>query len=129
MIEQTELIITKWHFHPAANGPEFEELSNFTFLEVMKKRAPTKKGIACRLTCQFTNADRPVLDYIAEHSYVIDLEDHIDKQELLKMIRNSFTEFNGKFDFRKLGTVLHTANLTQIDETVIDLDAIIPLLV
>jgi hypothetical protein len=129
MIEQTALIVTKWYFHPAANGTEFEALGNFTFLEVMKKRAPAKKGIACRLTCRFTNADKPVLDYVAEHSYVIDLEDHIDKHELLKMIRNSFSEFNEKFDFRKLGTVLHQANLTQIDETVIDLDAIVPLLI
>ena len=75
------------------------------------------------------NGEEPVLDYTAEHSYVIDLEDTIDKNELLKMLRNSFTNFNEKFEFRKLGTVLHDKKLTPLDETNINLDAIIPLLI
>ena len=74
------------------------------------------------------NGEEPVLDYTAAHSYVIDLEDTIDKNELLKMLRNSFTNFNEKFEFRKLGTILYDKKLAPLDETNINLDAIIPLL-
>ena len=129
MIEQTELIITTWHFQPSVNDSGYQKLTNFTILEVMRKRAPTKKGIACKLSCRFANGNEPVLDYVAEHSYVIDLDDIIEKKELLKMIRNSFANFNEKFEFRKLGTALHHEKLNPLDETDINLDAIIPLLV
>lgn len=129
MIEQTELIVTTWHFQPSVNDPDYQNLTNFTILEVMRKRAPTKKGIACKLSCRFANGNEPVLDYVAEHSYVIDLDDIIEKKELLKMIRNSFANFNEKFEFRKLGTALHHEKLNPLDETDINLDAIIPLLV
>ena len=46
MIEQTELVVTKWMYLPPANPIEEEDkkLSSFITLEVMKKRAPTKKG-------------------------------------------------------------------------------------
>ena len=129
MIEQTELIVTTWHFQPSVNDSDYQNLTNFTILEVMRKRAPTKKGIACKLSCRFANGNEPVLDYVAEHSYVIDLDDIIEKKELLKMIRNSFANFNEKFEFRKLGTALHHEKLNPLDETNINLDAIIPLLV
>lgn len=129
MIEQTELIVTTWHFQPSVNDSDYQNLTNFTILEVMRKRAPTKKGIACKLSCRFANGNEPVLDYVAEHSYVIDLDDIIEKKELLKMIRNSFANFNEKFEFRKLGTALHHEKLNPLDETDINLDAIIPLLV
>ena len=129
MIEQTELIVTTWHFQPSVNDSDYQNLTNFTILEVMRKRAPTKKGIACKLSCRFANGNEPVLDYVAEHSYVIDLDDIIEQKELLKMIRNSFANFNEKFEFRKLGTALHHEKLNPLDETDINLDAIIPLLV
>ena len=129
MIEQTEMMVTEWQLHAAADTIDMNSITNYTTLAVMKKRAATKKGIACRLSCRFVNGKGPVLDYIAEHSYVIDLEDTLDKNELLKMLRNSFTNFNEKFEFRKLGTVLHDKKLTPLDETNINLDAIIPLLI
>jgi hypothetical protein len=44
------------------------------------------------------------------------------------MIRNSYAKFKEKFDLRKLGTVLHDKSLTLLDESNIDLDAILPLL-
>ena len=126
MIEQTEMMVTNWHFHISDN---VENISNFTTLDVMKKRAPTKKGIACRLSCRFVSGNEPVLDYVAEHSYVIDLDDIIDKNELMKMLRNSFSNFTEKFDFRKLGTILQHEHLSPLDENNINLDRIIPLLV
>lgn len=126
MIEQTAMMVTTWHFHTSAID---ENVSNFTTLDVMKKRAPTKKGIACRLSCRFVSGNEPVLDYVAEHSYVIDLNDNIDKNELMKMIRNSFSIFTEKFDFRKLGTILQHEHLSPLNENYINLDPIIPLLV
>ena len=129
MIEQTDMMVTEWHFHTPADTADLSNITNNTTLAVMKKRAATKKGIACRLICRFVNGEEPVFDYTAEHSYVIDLVDVIDKNELLKMLRNSFNNFNEKFEFRKLGTVLHDKKLTPLDETNINLDAIIPLLV
>jgi len=128
MIEQTELVITKWYFHlpNISNNPE--QLNNITTIDVMQKRNAIKKGIACRLNCQFTNSDGPVLDYVAEHSYVIDFDDIIDRNELLKMFRNSFSNFEEKFQFRKLGTILNNEKLRPLDETLIDLDAILPML-
>ena len=46
MIEQTELIVTKWQYHPPVNPIEEEpgKLFSFISLDVMKKRATTKKG-------------------------------------------------------------------------------------
>ncbi len=129
MIEQTEMMVTEWNFFPTADAVEIEKLANHTILEVMKKRASAKKGIACRLSCRFTSGNKPLLDYVAEHSYVIDLDDVIDMNELIKMIKNSFSNFNEKFEFRKLGTVLQNTRLTPLDETKLDLQEVLLLLV
>ena len=129
MIEQTEMMVTAWNFFSSADAVKIEKLTNHTILEVMKKRALTKKGIACRLSCRFTSENNPVLDYVAEHSYVIDLDDVIDMNELVKMIKNSFSNFNEKFEFRKLGTVVQNAKLTPLDETKLDLHEVLLLLV
>lgn len=128
MIEQTEMVVTQWYFHldNISNTPE--QFSNTTTMNVMRKRNSIKKGLACRLICQFTNSQGPVLDYVGEHSYVIDFDEVIDRNELLKMFRNSFSNFEEKFNLRKLGTILQNENLRPIDETVIDVDTILPLL-
>lgn len=129
MTEQTEMMVTTWRFYTSDNDVEIGKLTNFTTLDVMKKRAPTKKGLACRLSCRFMNGNDTVLDYIAEHSYVIDLEDKIDKNELRKMLMNSFSNFEEKFDFIKLGTILQNEHLNAPDKNSINLDPILPLLV
>ena len=128
MIEQTEMKVTVWNFFHSVDKGEMENLTNHTTLEVMKKKAPTKKGIACRLSCRFTCGNIPVLDYVAEHSYVIDLDDVIDMNELMKMIKNSFSNFNEKFEFRKWGTIVQNARLTPLDETRLDLNEVLLLL-
>lgn len=128
MIEQTEMIVTKWYFNLLNISNNLSHITNSTTIDVMPKRNAIKKGIACRLSCQFVNEVGLILDYVAEHSYVIDFDDVIDKNELLKMFRNSFTGFEEKFDLRKLGTILQNEKLRTLDETVIDLDSIIPLL-
>ena len=129
MIEQTEMVVSKWHFHPQEKDVEIEFVSNFTTLEVMKKTAPTKKGLACKLSCRFLNRSEPLLDYVGEHSYVIDLEEVVDITELRKMIKNSFSNFTEKFEFRKLGTVVQNCSLFPLDEKSLNLDAILPLLI
>ena len=129
MIEQTEMIVTEWHYHPPAGRPVIDnEIQGFTSLAVMKKKAPTKKGVAFRFTARFVFEGKTILDYIGEDSYVIDLEDVIDKNELLKMIRNSFSKFKEKFELRKLNTVLHSSSIRSLDESKIDLDVILSLL-
>ncbi|MEP7108224.1 MAG: hypothetical protein ABI760_09575 [Ferruginibacter sp.] len=129
MIEQTDLIISKWDYHPPANFIEAEEkLSSFIEFDVMKKRAPTKKGIACRFSCRFDFENETILEYVAADTYVIDPEDIIDKNELHTMIRNSYSKFKEKFDLRKLGTVLRNTSLTPLDETKYDLDPVLALL-
>jgi len=84
MIEQTELVVTKWLYHPPLKSiaEEPEKLSSSISFDVMKKRAATKKGIACRFTIQFVYENETILEYVAEDSYVIDLQDVIDKNEL-----------------------------------------------
>ncbi len=130
MIEQTELIVTEWQYHPPAGFDEAKDkILSFTALDVMKKRAATKKGIACRFTCYFVVGDTRILDYVGEDSYVIDLDEVVDKREVLNMIRNSYSKFKEKFDLRKLGTILQDRTLAPLEETDIDLDAIVPLLV
>jgi len=130
MIEQTELIVSEWNYHPPANFIEGgKKITSHTSLDVMKKTAATKKGLACRFSCRFDMGNETILDYVGEDSYVIDLDDSIDKSELLTMIRNSFSKFKEKFDTRKFGTILHTTTLNAVDETKIDFDAILPLLV
>lgn len=130
MIEQTELVVTEWNYHPHVNLNETEaKILSFTSLDVMKKRASTKKGIACRFTCHFVIGNENILIYVGEDSYVIDLADIIDKNELLIMIRNSFSKFKEKFDLRKVGTILQDRTLVPLDESDIDLDAILPLLI
>ena len=129
MIEQTPLVVTEWHYHPPVNTmDEGKKISNFISLDVMKKQASTKKGIACRFNCRFVMGDETILEYVAEDSYVIDLPDVIDKNELLTMIRNSYSKFKEKFDLRKFGTVLQNKSLIPLDESGIDLNAILPLL-
>ena len=130
MIEQTELIINTWLYQPPVNSIDADEtkLSGLVILDVMKKRAATKKGIVCRFTCTFDYENEPLLKYVAEDSYVIDLADVIDKNELQTMIRNSYSKFKEKFDFRKMGTILHNIPLQHFDETRYDLEPILQLL-
>ena len=130
MIEQTELVVSKWLYKPSANTIEADEtkLSGLITLDVIKKSAPTKKGIACRFTCTFAYNNEPLLEYVAEDSYVIDLDDVIDKNELQTMIRNTYTNFKDKLDFRKMGTMLNTIPLQHFDETRYNLEPILQLL-
>ena len=130
MIEQTELVITKWQYHPPMNSIEEdpEKLFSSISFDVMKKRASTKKGIACRFTVRFQFENETILEYVGEDSYVIDLQDIIDKNELQRMIRNSYSKFKEKFEFKKLGTVLRDKSLLAFDETKYDLDPVLALL-
>jgi len=130
MIEQTELIITKWQYHPPTKSIEEapEKLFSSISFDVMKKRAPTKKGVACRFTIRFEFENETILEYVGEDSYVIDLRDIIDKNELQRMIRNSYSKFNEKFEFKKLGTILRDKSLMPFDETKYDLDPVLELL-
>ncbi|MEP7255651.1 MAG: hypothetical protein ABI666_07725 [Ferruginibacter sp.] len=129
MIEQTDLVVSKWIYHPPVNPIEAEEqLTSYITLDVMKKRAPTKKGIACRFSCEFVFEKKTILEYEAADSYVIDLADIIDKNELQTMIKNTYNKFKEKFDFRKLGTVLQNKSLIPFDEKMYELDPILLLL-
>ena len=129
MIEQTEFVVTEWNYAPPAERLDPDvTVSNFTTLDVMKKRASNKKGLACRYTSRFVYKKETILEYVGENSYVIDLEDKIDKNELLRMLRNAYTKFDEKFQLRKTGTVLKDASLTPLDESSINVDAILPLL-
>jgi hypothetical protein len=129
MIEQTEVIVTEWKYHPPLQQEPGSKISSNTELEVMRKRAADKKGIACRIRCVFRLDGEPVLECSGEHSYVIDLGDHVDTGELRKIFRNTFEQFKEKFDLRKLNTLLRDTSLTPLDETKIDFDSILPLLV
>ena len=129
MIEQTVLEISKWDYNePSEPIEDRERILNFTSLDVQKKRNSQKKGLACRFTGQFVFEEAVLLEFVGEHSYVIDFHEVIDKNELLKMIRNSFTMFYEKFEFMKHTTVLQDRELTPLNESLIDLDAILPLL-
>jgi hypothetical protein len=69
-----------------------------------------------------------ILEYAGEDSYVIDLQDTIDKSELQRMIRNSYSKFKEKFEFKKLGTVLRDKSLLPFDETKYDLEPVLLML-
>jgi len=130
MVEQTELFVTEWIFLPLSQPIKSDSIvKSKTGLDVMPKRAPTKKGLAVRLTSRIQIDNTPVLLYVAEHSYVIDFEEVIDKAELVKMFRNSFNQFNEKYELKKLGTILVNCSLSPLDEWKIDYDTILPLLV
>jgi hypothetical protein len=129
MIEQTDLVVSKWAYDPPLNPIEDEgKLTSYITLDVQKKRTATKKGIACRFTCEFVFEKKTLLEYVAADSYVIDLPDTIDRAELQTMILNSYTKFKEKFDFRKLGTVLQDKTLAPFNEKGYDLDPVLALL-
>jgi hypothetical protein len=130
MIEQTELIVTKWQYNPPVNSIDEnpEKLFSFISFDVMKKRAATKKGIACRFTIRFEFEKKTILEYVAEDSYVIDLQDVINIYELQRMVRNSYSKFKDKFEFKKMPTVLRDKSLLPFDETKYDLEPALQLL-
>ena len=130
MIEQTELIVSKWLYKQPINSIEEneEQLTSYISLDVMKKKTATKKGIACRFGYEFIFEKETILEYVAEDSYVIDWQDVIDKNELQTMIRNSYSKFKEKFDLRKSGTVLLHKTLLPFDETKYDLEPVLLLL-
>ena len=129
MIEQTELVVNKWDYRQPINSIDSgAALSSFLTLDVQRKRTATKKGIACRFTCEFVFEKQTVLEYIAGDTYVIDLADIIDKNELQTMIRNCYSKFKDTFDLRKLGTVLQDKTLLPFDESLYDLDPVLELL-
>lgn len=127
MIEQTELVVSKWDYHPPITPPAAGEYyADFTYLDVQRKRAATKKGIACRFTCVFKLREEKVLEYVAMDTYVIDLDDVIDRNELFSMIQNAYSKFQEKFDLRKLGTVLQDSSLRPMEESEMNLDELLP---
>jgi len=129
MIEQTDLVVDKWAYKAPLNSIDDEEkLTSQLSFDVMKKRAATKKGIACRFTVEFIFEQETVLEYMASDSYVIDLEDVIDMNELHTMVRNSYNKFKDKFDFRKLGTALQSQPMVDFDERTYDLNPVLHLL-
>ena len=130
MIEQTELVVSKWDYKPPVNPVDSgeEKLTSYVTLDVMKLRAADKKGIACRFTCEFVFEKKTLLEYMASNTYVIDLPDVIDRNELQTMIRNTYSLFKEKFDFRKLGTVLQDKTLLPFNESQYDLEPVLALL-
>jgi hypothetical protein len=128
MIEQTDLVIDEWIYLPPANLDSEEKITSELTLEVMKKNAPSKKGLACRFTCRFVMGKDPVLLYIGQDSYVIDLEDKIDATEIRRMIGNSYSKFKEKYEFRKLGTVLQNTPMNAFNEQNMDIREILSLL-
>jgi hypothetical protein len=130
MIEQTELVVSKWSYNPPVNSVEEagDQLTSYITFDVMKKRAADKKGIACRFTIEFAFEKKTILEYTGENSYVIDLHDVIDRNELSTMIRNTYTLFKEKFDLRKSATVLWNKSLLPFDESKYDLGPVLELL-
>ncbi len=130
MIEQTELVVTKWEYNPPADPAIANEktISHLDF-DIMKKRNSIKKGIACKFTARFIKGEHTVLTYVGEDSYVIDFADVIDRNELINMIRNSYLKFYEKFEFRKLATSLNTSVVCTLDESLIDFDGLLHLLI
>jgi len=86
MIEQTDLVLDEWVYIPPTALDSMDRITSHLTLEVMKKMARSKKGLACKFTCRFVNGKDPILLYIAQDSYVIDLEDKIDAIEIRRMI-------------------------------------------
>ena len=130
MIEQTELEVNKWDYNAPGNPIPYDGtgLTSFVTLDVRKLRTATKKGIACRFTCEFAFEKKTLLEYVAMNTYVIDLDDPVDMAELHTMVRNTYTLFKEKFDFRKLGTVLQDKTLLPFDEQAYDLEPVLGLL-
>jgi hypothetical protein len=127
MIEQTDMVIDEWIYIPPPPSASID-ISQDISLEVMRKDAPTKKGLACRFTGRFLSGEDTVLLYVAQDSYVIDLDDKIDAAEVHRMIKNSFSKFREKYELRKLGTALHDTLLKTFDETKLDIADILAFL-
>ena len=129
MIEQTELLVSGWNYKEPGRpiGPG-DIVDNELSIEVMKKRNSIKKGIAFRFRALFVFENETILDYVGEDSYVIDFEDVVDKTEVSRMLKNTYSKFTEKFDFRKIGTALHNRNIRPLNESPVDVDAIVPLL-
>jgi hypothetical protein len=129
MIEQTELVISKWNYRPPANSVEAgSALSSFLTLDVQRKRTATKKGIACRSTCEFVIEKQTILEYVAGDTYVIDLPDVINITDLQTMAKNSYSKFQDAFDLRKLGTELQDKSLPPFNEAIYDFEPVLALL-
>ena len=128
MIEQTDLVVNEWIYMPPAGFESADEINTEITLEVMKKTAPAKKGLACRFTCRFFTGNDTILLYVAQDSYVIDVDDSIKADDVHTMIRNSFSKFKEKYEFRKLGTVLEHTPLNEFDEKKLDIREILALL-
>ncbi len=130
MIEQTEMVVTKWEYtQPSRELLENEKILSAIEFDVMRKRNSEKKGIACRFTCTYTAGPQTILTFVGEDSYVIDLQDVVDKEELMRMVHNSYSKFSEKFEFKRLGTILSNHSLMPLNEKLIDTDTILPLLV
>jgi len=129
LIEQTELLVTGWDYkEPAREIAPDDSVENHLSIEVMQKRNSIKKGVAFRFRTLFIFENETILDYTGEDSYVIDFEDVVDKNEVSRMLRNTYSKFTEKFDFRKIGTALRNRSIRTLNESAVDVDAIIPLL-
>jgi hypothetical protein len=129
LIEQTELLVTTWEYKEPGRpiGPD-DPVQNHLSIEVMKKRNSIKKGVAFRFRAQFIFENETILNYVGEDSYVVDFEDVVDKSEVTRMLQNTYSKFIEKFDFRKIGTALHNRNIRSLNESTVDIEAIVPLL-
>ena len=107
MIEQTKLVIGKYLYQPLVSIMEDEEekLPSFIEFDVIRKRAIKKRDLPAGLPCGLFIIIKSSWN-MAEHSYVIDLQDVIDMNEFEGMIRNSLYKFNEKFEYRRFGTLV-----------------------
>jgi len=76
-------------------------------------------------TVEFVFEKETILEYAAEDSCVIDLEDVIGINELRTMIRNCYSKFKEKFKLRKLGTAVLSKSILPFDETRCDLEPLL----
>jgi hypothetical protein len=129
MIEQTPLVLVEWiYLDPGVVDKEKDRVANSTSFEVMKKRKGNKKGLSCRFSTLVKVNDKIYLNYIAEDSYVIDLTDNVDRNELVTMITNSYGKFEAEFNKRKFTTAFISYTLSPFNVHGVDFGAILPLL-
>ena len=125
MIEQTDLVVDEWIYLPPAIVENAEAISSDVSLQVQRKSASTKKGLACRFTCVIQYQSTVILSFIAQDSYVIDLDDVVEADEVRRMIKNSYSKFKEKYNFKRLGTVLQDIELGEYNEQILDVEEIV----
>lgn len=128
MISSTPLHVIHWDYTPLSRTMMLEDSYSMTPLKAIGKSNTDKKSIGFRFHHRRFKDNIVMFSYIGEVTYIIDKEDIINSEEMIKMFMSAYYKYRDYFEKRASGTPLQLSPLKLWDESKIDPISLIEIL-